>query len=171
VIFVFRADGSVDTKCKTGMGLSNSFDRDEDSRLPRDHHSQAVDEQLQRTSRRRFTRNGIVGSAVIFSLGNRAAWGRPVTGTCVSPVVWASWTAPNGGFSAHPGHGEDTPLQLEKMDAELIEHASEGAQVVDKNIKGETKSCVVWDEAPGGLQEPLSTTTSDKTTTQQNLLY
>ena len=56
-------------------------------------------------SRRRFTRNAVIGSAVIFSLGNRAAWGSyRAEDTCVSNAMMASFVANGNQFaSLRPG--------------------------------------------------------------------
>lgn len=88
------------------------------------------------TNRRRFTRNAVVGSAVIFSLSNRAAWGQDVT--CMSTSILASF-AGNGGLmfaSAHPTQGEHNA-----DDALKILNANPDYPVVDENRKLGTKIC------------------------------
>jgi hypothetical protein len=53
-------------------------------------------------SRRRFTRNAVVGSAVLFSLGNRAAWGgeNHSNETCMSRTILASFVANGNQFAS-----------------------------------------------------------------------
>lgn len=60
-------------------------------------------------SRRRFARNAVLGSAVIFSLGNRAAWGTVhADDTCVSDSVLASFAANDLRVaSARPGRTQE----------------------------------------------------------------
>ena len=43
------------------------------------------------TSRRKFTRNALVGSAVLLTLSNRGAWGATIT-TCISTNLLVSYT-------------------------------------------------------------------------------
>ena len=52
-------------------------------------------------TRRRFTRNAVAGSAVLLSLGNRAAWADQI-GTCMSTPLFHSLTPINYIASAHP---------------------------------------------------------------------
>jgi len=52
-------------------------------------------------SRRRFTRQAIMGSAVLFSLGNRPAWGNILPG-CISDSIFDSVTAVGYTVSQHP---------------------------------------------------------------------
>lgn len=68
--------------------------------------------------RRRFTRNMLVGGAVVATLGNRAAWGQTqVTGECISAGVFDSFT--NGFASAaHPMH-EEWQAQLTRMEQDV----------------------------------------------------
>jgi hypothetical protein len=58
------------------------------------------------TGRRRFTRNAVLGSTAILSLGNRAAWGEAPLTDCVSAATWGSYDpkGDNPGFlSVQPG--------------------------------------------------------------------
>jgi hypothetical protein len=52
-------------------------------------------------SRRRFTRQAIMGSAVLFSLGNRPAWGQA---ECISDNLWLSLGGETPMMVSH--HGE-----------------------------------------------------------------
>ena len=60
-------------------------------------------------SRRRFTRQAIMGGAVLFSLGNRPAWGQDLPVGCISVATWASVAA---GFESHhpPGYATYEPI-------------------------------------------------------------
>ena len=53
-----------------------------------------ADDEGKGISRRKFTRNALVGSAVLLTLGNRAAWGDPLN-VSISANLWASYV--NGG--------------------------------------------------------------------------
>ena len=77
------------------------------------------------TSRRRFTRNAVVGSAVLVSLGNRAAWGQDPGETCMSATILASFVANGNKFaSMHPGH--ETGIAEEIVNAsETHEHGTQ----------------------------------------------
>ena len=110
------------------------------------------DGQRPSSTRRRFTRNGIVGSAVICSLGNRAAWGAVVNGTCLSTVTWTSFRNNDDVFislhTGQPGDHVDDQLAAEKMLKELSDNF--GATEV---VKG-NKTCIVWEEIePPGAGE------------------
>lgn len=71
------------------------------------------------SSRRRFTRNTVVGSAVLLSLGNRTAWGaRNNDGTCLSASLLASFVAAGNTL------GSFAPRQLNE-DAMKIVNAPE----------------------------------------------
>ena len=63
-------------------------------------------------NRRRFTRNALVGSAVLLSLGNRAAWGQAVPDECLSLPTWNSYT-PGVGFASLSPNNAD---KLDKAD-------------------------------------------------------
>lgn len=57
-------------------------------------------------SRRRFTRSAAVGSAVLLTLGNRAAWGTFNHGgghnkLCISQRTWDSYTAGTASIAPH----------------------------------------------------------------------
>jgi len=61
----------------------------------------------QGASRRRFTRNALIGGTVLLSLGNRAAWANAVPGECLSQETWTSYVTNNYTFaSLQPGHGD-----------------------------------------------------------------
>lgn len=62
-------------------------------------------------SRRRFTRQAVVGGAVVFSLANRSAWSSDTQGdNCISKGFWDSFAAPGYVESIAPGN-----LNLEKQ--------------------------------------------------------
>lgn len=55
-------------------------------------------------SRRRFTRAGVGGAAVLLTLANRSAWSNTLPGQCVSESNWSSWQA---GAASSISHHED----------------------------------------------------------------
>ncbi len=84
--------------------------------------SLATSDQLTKSAgsgRRRFTRNMLVGGAVVATLGNRAAWGQTqITGECISAGVFDSFT--NGFASAnHPMH-EEWEDQIARMEQDVL---------------------------------------------------
>jgi hypothetical protein len=71
--------------------------------------SPVVDGTAPDPARRRFTRNALVGSAVIVSLGNRAAWGYTGNnvGACMSGPTLASFATNGNTFASfNPNHDE-----------------------------------------------------------------
>lgn len=61
-------------------------------------------------SRRRFTRDALMGSAVIFSLANRSAWGQSehADDTCMSATMLTSFVANGNQFaSLRPGQSQE----------------------------------------------------------------
>lgn len=87
------------------MKLDNSANKEND--LTTDDKSAAANGQPSSSTRRRFTRNAIVGSSVLLSLTNRAAWGYTglYTGQCMSGPTWASFTGNGNAFaSLQPDH-------------------------------------------------------------------
>lgn len=65
-------------------------------------------------SRRQFTRQAIVGSAVLFSLGNRPAWSQ--TPDCISANTYASWAA--GTHASHHPDADYTGYTLNEQTGE-----------------------------------------------------
>ncbi|TCO76314.1 hypothetical protein [Chromatocurvus halotolerans] len=92
-------------------------------------------------SRRRFTRQALVGSAVVFSLANRSAWSQSGGGdNCISKAFFDSFTDPDYVASIHPGKQDERLLMEDKANdiQDLI--ATDGYELVDT---GEGESCVV----------------------------
>lgn len=71
---------------------------------------------VQGTNRRRFSRSAIVGSAVLLSLGNRAAWGGGATVGCMSVATLNSFNPSTGHFVSAPA---GRPEHNEKLAAEI----------------------------------------------------
>ena len=93
--------------------------------------SPVVNEPLDST-RRRFTRNALGGSAVVFSLGNRAAWGGTATiDQCLSAPTWESW-APGGAGRA--SFDPNTADPSNPMDAAKLEKLSKADDIADAGI-------------------------------------
>ena len=69
------------------------------------------------TSRRRFSRSAIAGSAVLLSLGNRAAWGAQVG--CMSVATLNSFNPATGNFMSAPGarpaHNVDLAAKIHEI--------------------------------------------------------
>jgi hypothetical protein len=66
--------------------------------------------QLQNPNRRHFSRTALAGSAVLLSLGNRAAWGQ--TMGCMSLTTLASFNPATGMFMSAPAGRPDHNPQL-----------------------------------------------------------
>ena len=98
------------------------------------------------TSRRRFSRSAIAGSAVLLSLGNRAAWGAQVG--CMSVATLNSFNpAPTGGtgtFMSAPGARPDHQnLNL----AQKIHDISNPPTYIGSSGSGTNKVCTVQETA------------------------
>jgi len=66
-------------------------------------------------SRRRFTRQALAGSAVVFSLANRSAWSQSGGGdNCISKAFFDSFTDPGYVESIHPQNQDERLLMQEK---------------------------------------------------------
>ena len=80
----------------------------------------AADEQLSNSSRRRFSRTALAGSAVLLSLGNRTAWGQTVVG-CMSVATLNSFDPATGMFQSAPGgrleHNETLATEIHYVSA------------------------------------------------------
>jgi hypothetical protein len=67
--------------------------------------------------RRRFSRSAIAGSAVLLSLGNRAAWGAQVG--CMSVATLNSFNPATGNFMSAPGarpeHNVDLAAKIHEI--------------------------------------------------------
>jgi len=57
---------------------------------------------LQSSGRRQFSRSALLGSAVLLSLGNRAAWGQDQTIGCMSLATLNSFNPDTGMFISAP---------------------------------------------------------------------
>jgi len=68
-------------------------------------------------SRRQFARSAAVGSAVMLTLGNRAAWGQggPSDKVCVSQATFASYTEP--GFIVSASANEQRRADYDEVEA------------------------------------------------------
>lgn len=78
---------------------------DKDSKTDTTESPLVPDGQVQDPSRRRFSRSAIAGSAVLLSLGNRAAWGQDVVG-CMSVASLNSFNPSTGMFISAPAGGK-----------------------------------------------------------------
>ena len=97
------------------MDRDSDKDRNDVAAAPQD----AARETLQDPSRRMFSRGALAGSAVLLSLGNRAAWGQPIG--CMSLTTLNSFdpgsqmfvSAPSG--ILRPDHNEDLAAELHRI--------------------------------------------------------
>ena len=92
-------------------------------------------ETFNKTSRRRFTRNALVGGTVMLSLSNRAAWGQGMVDNCLSEPTWTSWV--NGG-DMFVSFDENNPAQVEK---DLKAQNIRAAGVWEREVQGVTYIC------------------------------
>ena len=87
--------------------MDNNSDKGKDFKTDQD--GPPLDSEVPNSARRRFTRHAVVGSAVVLSLGNRAAWGAKEIGPCLSVSIWHSITGADANdfaMSASPDHVE-----------------------------------------------------------------
>lgn len=139
--------------------MDNSSDKEQkpaSDRLLEDVSVQSPD-----TNRRRFARSAVVGSAVFLSLGNRAAWGIPSAGTCMSVSILDSFTGNNNVFaSAHPDH-----ISTDASDILAVQNDVDHLKYPDLRVETSgtpPESCIVEVayEPDNGFSGPL---TKDKT--------
>jgi hypothetical protein len=83
---------------------------DKDSSTEQTDSPQVSSGQLPDPGRRRFSRSAIAGSAVLLSLGNRAAWGAQVG--CMSLATLNSFNPATGNFMSAPGARPDHNVGL-----------------------------------------------------------
>ena len=86
-----------------GVNLDKQTDNENDLAINQQQSTGEADI-AQNPNRRRFTRNAVVGSSVLLSLGNRAAWG--VTPGCMSVMTLNSFDANSGTFASLPPGGK-----------------------------------------------------------------
>ncbi len=84
-----------------GVCVGSFTDNDKDSSTEQTDSLLRSAGQLPDPSRRRFSRSAIAGSAVLLSLGNRAAWGGEVG--CMSLATLNSFNPSTGTFMSAPG--------------------------------------------------------------------
>jgi len=105
--------GHQDQLFYLGVGVSSFTDKD--SNTDKTDGPLTPDTQLPDPARRRFSRSAIVGSAVVLSLGNRAAWGNSQLVGCMSLATIQSFNptgGPTGGgafVSAPNGRSQHNP--------------------------------------------------------------
>ena len=105
------------------MDLDSSPDMEPE--LTADGASVERGEQSPDSSRRRFTRNAVLGGAVLLSLGNRAAWGYTGNhvGECMSGPTLASFTLNGNQFASfNPAH--DAELAQDIVDLVNDNHSN-----------------------------------------------
>ena len=103
----------------------SNIDKDKEASLDNADLVQAEDSQELNPSRRRFTRNGFIGSAVILSLGSRAAWGQTAGAECLSVATWGSYV--DGGMefaSLQPGNQQKSDIADTIRDADFVDFES-----------------------------------------------
>jgi len=98
--------------------LDSYKDRDSEGRAGRPEP--AATEELRDPTRRRFSRSALAGSAVLLSLGNRAAWGggTQIAG-CMSVMTVNSFNPETGMFisapAGRPDHNEDLAAEIHRI--------------------------------------------------------
>lgn len=89
-----------------------------------ENHSEGADNRPDRVTdpaRRRFSRHALAGSAVLLSLGNRAAWGGGTSqiAGCMSVMTLNSFNPETGMFVSAPGgrpdHNEDLAAEIHRI--------------------------------------------------------
>jgi hypothetical protein len=89
--------------------------KDKDSKTDTTESLLAPASQVPDPSRRRFSRSAIAGSAVLLSLGNRAAWGQQMG--CMSVATLNSFNPSTGMFISAPAGGK--PGQQPELAAQI----------------------------------------------------
>ena len=107
---------------QSGKGVGLDKKSDQEQGLTMESHISSEDCQVSTSTRRRFARNAVVGSAVLATLGNRAAWATECNDDpCLSMNAWASFKL--NGWTSYIGGTEEQLCKLEK--AEFIDQQSD----------------------------------------------
>lgn len=97
------------SKYAVGVNLDKSPDKEHD--IPSgDSQGQAADGQRIDPTRRRFSRNAVLGSAVFMSLASRAAWAEVPVEQCLSATTWDSLSSD---FASLTPANEDKLLEIQ----------------------------------------------------------
>jgi len=116
---------------------------------------EAVGEALQDPSRRRFSRGALAGSAVLLSLGNRAAWGgggHPIG--CMSLTTLNSFNPATGMFVSapsgviRPDHNEDLAAELHRIGDAPLFTGTDGEYSVCEDPNSLDSVCLVKGVCP-----------------------
>ncbi len=131
--------------------MNNSSDRDQE--LQEGASPSAEHGVPPQSTRRRFTRNALMGSVVAVSLGNRTAWG---VEHCMSASILASYVAAGNMFaSAQPDHDADLAAEIIRL------RDLGGSDGVNQLCPEPTQTCVVPEgDCPDTLTNSQSTDTT-----------
>lgn len=98
-----------------GVGVGSFTDKDSSTEATDSQLASAG--QLPDPSRRRFSRSALAGSAVLLSLGNRAAWGQTIG--CMSVATLNSFNPATGHFisapAGRPQHNEQLAARIHSI--------------------------------------------------------
>lgn len=137
-----------------GVVLDRDSDKDRNdvAAAPQDADRPNAGETLQDSSRRRFSRGALAGSAVLLSLGNRAAWGQPIG--CMSLTTLNSFNPSTGMFVSapsgilRPDHNEDLAAELHRIGDPPLFTGSDGEYSVCEDPNSLDSVCLVKGVCP-----------------------
>ena len=97
------------------------------------------------TSRRTFTRNVLVGSAVLLTLTNRSAWGANFD-VCVSTNVWNSYTTGQSSALTDKQEAEAKAFEyyLGNDDLPPVENGYMCIKVNEPNVRSDNTDSTLW---------------------------
>lgn len=123
---------------------------DKDSKIDTAQGSLAPANQVPDASRRRFSRSAIAGSAVLLSLGNRAAWGNQVG--CMSVATLNSFNPSEGMFvsapAGRPEHNEDLAAEIHRISSAPNYQGTDGTWSSCKDPNSLDGICLVKGKCP-----------------------
>jgi len=103
-----------------GVDLDN-FDEQQSGSADTQNASADAGPAADSSTRRRFSRNAVIGGAVLLSLGNRSAWGGSPDNTagCMSVMTLNSFNPEEGHFisapAGRPEHNEDLAAAIHRI--------------------------------------------------------
>lgn len=109
-----------DCQLKDLLGVDVGSFTDQSNETSAEDASLAPAENLQHSNRRQFSRSALIGSAVLLSLGNRAAWSTDQTVGCMSLATLNSFNPATGNFisapaGARPGHNKELAAKIHSI--------------------------------------------------------
>ena len=132
-------------------GVYVSSFTDKDSKTDAPESPLAPSAQVADPGRRRFSRSAIAGSAVLLSLGNRAAWGQQIG--CMSVATLNSFNPSKGVFISapagnRPAHNEGLAADIHRISSPPNYLGTDGTYSTCKDPSSLDSICYVKGKCP-----------------------